>query len=77
MLTPVSFIVINSISVVNQLCSENCSSPVLEMNDGATLETSASGLISELVQHPDRKLMQIRCRVTFPKCHLTIFLEAN
>ncbi|PON99190.1 CST complex subunit CTC [Trema orientale] len=63
MLTPVSFIVINSIRVVNNSCSEKCSSLVPDVNGVASLDTLSSVLISKLVQHPDCKLTRFRCRV--------------
>ncbi|KAL5558189.1 hypothetical protein UlMin_034400 [Ulmus minor] len=58
MLTPASFIVINSIKVVNESCRDKCSSLASDIS-----YTISSGLIFELVEQFDCKLMQVHCRV--------------
>ncbi|XP_062097662.1 CST complex subunit CTC1 isoform X2 [Humulus lupulus] len=76
-LTPVSFIVITSIGAVNNSFNDRCPTLVPEMSCFTSMDTSFSGLvsgfsslensssslISKLVQQPNCRLMQIRCRV--------------
>lgn len=68
MLTPVSFVVIHSIKAVEKSYRENCSSCVSDVKLVAPLDTFSSGLMSELVQHPDQELMRFRCRVVLIIC---------
>lgn len=64
MLTPVSFIVINSLRLADTPLTERSSSSVVEMNGVTSLENMSLCLISELVEHLDSKLRRLRCRVT-------------
>lgn len=61
MLTPVSFVVINSIEVVN-VCGE-CSDSASRMDD-ASLDIVSSGLIFQLLQRLDCKPTLSHCRVS-------------
>lgn len=67
MLTPVSFISINSIRVVK--CSSNYKflSPASYIHNISSLEVVSSGLIVDLVQRLDSKPMQLYCRVSLRK----------
>ncbi|XP_015884731.3 CST complex subunit CTC1 isoform X3 [Ziziphus jujuba] len=60
-LTPVSFIVINSIEVVNA-CGHECSDQVSSMHD-ASLDTVSSSLIFQLLQRFDCNPTLSHCRV--------------
>ncbi|KAL5777858.1 hypothetical protein ACOSP7_010784 [Xanthoceras sorbifolium] len=65
MLTPVSFIVINSIRLVNEPNRDKCSNlwSNSDVNSIGSLDDISSGLISELIQCSDCKPMRFRCRV--------------
>ncbi|XP_030950352.1 CST complex subunit CTC1 isoform X1 [Quercus lobata] len=65
MLTPVTFIVINSISAVSEPYNDkNINSwPASDVHNDAAPDTVSSGLISDLIQRVDCKPMRFRCRV--------------
>lgn len=68
MLTPVSVIVINSITAVTEEYSEKTSSlqssPDM-LNAVSTKMAAPSALISKLIQCSDGNLFRFRCRVSF------------
>ncbi|KAJ7958119.1 CST complex subunit CTC1 isoform X1 [Quillaja saponaria] len=65
MLTPVSFIVVNSIRALNEPCNDQFSNayPTINSHDAAAPVITLSGLISELAQCSDSKHMRLHCRV--------------
>ena len=67
MLTPVTFIVINSISAVSEPYNDkNINSwPASDVHNDAAPDTVSSGLISDLIKRVDCKPMRFRCRVSF------------
>ncbi|XP_015575646.2 CST complex subunit CTC1 isoform X1 [Ricinus communis] len=75
MLTPVSFIVLNSIRVTNELFTEKCSDiQSSNISSASSLDNVSSGIISELIQHADGKPLQFNCRVA--AVHVVV-LEKN
>ena len=73
MLTPVTFIEINSISAVSEPYNDKYidSWPASDVHNDAAPDTVSSGLISDLIQRVDCKPMRFRCRVS---CFLSIIL---
>ncbi|KAG6674780.1 hypothetical protein I3842_15G062100 [Carya illinoinensis] len=65
MLTPVTYIVINSISAVSEPCSDSYPSfqPIRDVYSNASPDTLSSGQFSELSQCSDCKPMRFHCRV--------------
>ncbi|KAF3974532.1 hypothetical protein CMV_002140 [Castanea mollissima] len=65
MLTPVTFIVINSISAVSEPYNDKYinSWRASDVHNDAAPDTVSSGLISDLIQRVDCKTMRFRCRV--------------
>uniref|UniRef100_A0A2N9HSB4 CST complex subunit CTC1 n=1 Tax=Fagus sylvatica TaxID=28930 RepID=A0A2N9HSB4_FAGSY len=77
MLTPVTFIVINSISVVSEPCNDKYinSWPASDVHNDAAPDTVSSGLIYDLIQRLDCKPMRFRCRVV--AIHILVLEKRN
>ena len=74
MLTPVSFIAINSMKVNNNQYNAKFSKPVnvSESYNVVPLDVISSGFISELIQCLECKPMQFHCRVSYDLMHCFI-----
>lgn len=79
MLTPVTYIVINSISSVSELYSDSYLSfqPLLDVYSNASPDTVSSSQFSELSQCLDCKPMRFHCRVSWYLGSDIIYMQVN
>lgn len=76
MLTPASFIVINSLRVANEASQENSSDLWLYRSSAASLDKVSFVMISELNQRTESKPVKFYCRVIFVRfMNLSVLLS--
>ncbi|KAI3440329.1 CST complex subunit CTC1 [Psidium guajava] len=63
LLTPISFIMINSIRMINEQCGPKDTTMQSLPNGRVAFNGASSGFISELTQDPGCRMMQLRCKV--------------
>ncbi|XP_030540051.1 CST complex subunit CTC1 isoform X2 [Rhodamnia argentea] len=75
LLTPISFIMINSIRMTNEQCGTKDTTMQSVPNRRVAFNGASSGFISELTQDPGSSMMQLRCKVI--AVHILILEKTN